>query len=39
VADAARKYPVALARGRADRYTAYLSKRDDSAEGESQPGG
>jgi dCTP diphosphatase len=38
VADAARKYPVALARGRADKYTAYLSKLDDSVEGEPQPG-
>jgi dCTP diphosphatase len=30
VADAARKYPVELARGRADKYTAYLSKLDDA---------
>jgi dCTP diphosphatase len=30
VADAARKYPVELARGRADKYTAYLSKLGDA---------
>jgi dCTP diphosphatase len=39
VADAARKYPVELARGRADKYTAYLTKLEDSVEGEPLLGG